>query len=113
MARTKQTARKSTGGKAPRKQLATKAARKSAPTTGGVKKPHRHRPGTVALRLRSASTSRARSYSSGSFHSRGLLGRLPRTSRLTSASRAMRCWPFRRLQRPTWWVSSRIRGERA
>ena len=28
MARTKQTARKSTGGKAPRKQLATKAARK-------------------------------------------------------------------------------------
>ncbi|KAI6219436.1 hypothetical protein M3Y95_01111000 [Aphelenchoides besseyi] len=46
MARTKQTARKSTGGKAPRKQLATKAARKSAPATGGVKKPHR----TVALR---------------------------------------------------------------
>merc|ERR1711924_287437 len=50
MARTKQTARKSTGGKAPRKQLATKAARKTAPTTGGVKKPHRYRPGTVALR---------------------------------------------------------------
>ena len=48
MARTKQTARKSTGGKAPRKQLATKAARKSAPD--GVKKPHRFRPGTVALR---------------------------------------------------------------
>lgn len=48
MARTKQTARKSTGGKAPHKQLATKAARKSAP--GGVKKPHRYRPGTVALR---------------------------------------------------------------
>ncbi|XP_067841287.1 histone H3.3A-like [Heptranchias perlo] len=59
MARTKQTARKSTGGKAPRKQLATKAARKSAPSTGGVKKPHRYRSaaemliggrGTVALR---------------------------------------------------------------
>ncbi|XP_077053515.1 histone H3-like [Siphateles boraxobius] len=54
MARTKQTARKSSGGKAPRKQLATKAARKSAPATGGVKKPHRYsqayRPGTVALR---------------------------------------------------------------
>ena len=50
MARTKQTARKSTGGKAPRKTLATKAARKSAPATGGVKKPHRYRPGTVALR---------------------------------------------------------------
>ena len=50
MARTKQTARSSTAGKAPRKQLATKAARKSAPATGGVKKPHRYRPGTVALR---------------------------------------------------------------
>ena len=50
MARTKQTARKSTGGNLPRKQLATKAARKSAPKTGGVKKPHRYRPGTVALR---------------------------------------------------------------
>merc|ERR1712200_98508 len=45
-----QTARKSTGGKVPRKQLSTKAARKSAPATGGVKKPHRYRPGTVALR---------------------------------------------------------------
>ncbi|PAN06645.2 hypothetical protein PAHAL_1G277200 [Panicum hallii] len=50
MVRTKQTARKSTGGKAPRKQLASKAARKSAPTTGGVKKPHHYRPATVALR---------------------------------------------------------------
>merc|ERR1739838_1072963 len=50
LARTKQTARKSTGGKAPRKQLATKAARKSAPATGGVNKPHRYRPGTEALR---------------------------------------------------------------
>lgn len=28
----------------------TQAARKSAPTAGGVKKPHRYRPGTVALR---------------------------------------------------------------
>ncbi|EKM82004.1 hypothetical protein AGABI1DRAFT_83384 [Agaricus bisporus var. burnettii JB137-S8] len=51
MARTKQTARKSTGGKAPRKQLAAKsAARKTAAAAGGVKKPHRFRPGTVALR---------------------------------------------------------------
>ena len=48
MARTKQTARKSTGGKAPRKQLATKAARKESMLK--VKKPHRFRPGTVALR---------------------------------------------------------------
>ncbi|XP_037831660.1 histone H3-like, partial [Kryptolebias marmoratus] len=49
MARTKQTACKSTRGKAPRKQLATKAASKSAPA-GGVKKPHLYRPGTVALK---------------------------------------------------------------
>ena len=50
MARTKQTARKSTGGKAPRKMLATVAVKKAAPFLGGVKKPHRYRPGTVALR---------------------------------------------------------------
>jgi histone H3 len=43
MARTKQTAQKSTGGKAPRKQAAKAASE-------GVKKPHRFRPGTVALR---------------------------------------------------------------
>ena len=53
MARTKQTARKSTGGKAPRKELptrgvATRAASKSSTAT--VRKPHRYRPGTVALR---------------------------------------------------------------
>lgn len=53
MVRTKQTARKSTGGKLPRKQLTTKAARKATaqlPVSAGVKKPHRYRPGTVALR---------------------------------------------------------------
>ena len=37
MARTKQTGRMSTGGQAPRKALATKMAKKSAPTEGGVK----------------------------------------------------------------------------
>lgn len=78
MARTKQTARKSTSSKVPRKQFASKAgnsifllfltsfpakspwtlgrdflretARKTAPVSGGVKKPHKFRPGTVALR---------------------------------------------------------------
>lgn len=50
MARTKQTARKNTGGKAPRKQVPAKAARKTAPAIAGVKKPHRYKPGTVALR---------------------------------------------------------------
>ena len=48
MARTKTTARKHTGTKHPRKHIASKAAAKRA--TGGVKRPHRFRPGTVALR---------------------------------------------------------------
>ena len=53
MARTKQTARKQTqtAGKAPRKvPIGQKAAKKSAPATQGIKKTHRFRPGTVALR---------------------------------------------------------------
>jgi len=53
MARTKQTARKATGGKAPRKHIAHKQAKKTQVQGGGhggVKKPHRFRPGTVALR---------------------------------------------------------------
>ena len=57
MTRTKQTARKSTGGKAPRGAIKTMAklvaGRRvvlSAPAMSGVKKPHRYRPGTVALR---------------------------------------------------------------
>lgn len=49
MARTKQTARKSTGGRAPRPTI-SKFARKRPSPVGGVKKPHRYRPGTVALR---------------------------------------------------------------
>ena len=50
MARTKQTAKRSTGGKVPRKMFATKAAMKtSIPAVGAIKKPHRYRPGTVAL----------------------------------------------------------------
>ena len=54
MARTKQTARRTTGGKAPRKTLPTmvarKAAHRQAMIAGGVRKPRRYRPGTVALR---------------------------------------------------------------
>jgi histone H3 len=49
MARTKQTARKSTGGKYANPKIAGKYARKIQ-RTAGVKKPHRYRPGTVALR---------------------------------------------------------------
>ncbi|KAK0419436.1 hypothetical protein QR680_014142 [Steinernema hermaphroditum] len=57
MARTKQTSAKVSsghpgkpGGKAPRKPIATKSARKTAHVSGSIKKPFRFRPGTVALR---------------------------------------------------------------
>ena len=53
MARIKQTARKqvnSLSSKVPRRLMAAKAARKTAPAMGGIKKPHRYRPGTVAIR---------------------------------------------------------------
>ena len=50
MDRTKQTARKSSGGKCPRMSLNTQHGRRNRVRTGGVKKPHRFRPGTVALR---------------------------------------------------------------
>lgn len=50
MARTKQTARKSTGGKVPKKQIIPKVAKKSTVNSIDLKKTHRYRPGTVALR---------------------------------------------------------------
>jgi len=51
MARTKQTAARKTGGKAPRPHLVmARMARKNLPTSGGIKRRHRYRPGTVALR---------------------------------------------------------------
>jgi histone H3 len=50
MARTKQTAQKTTGGAIPRYHLATKSAQATAQKVIAVRKPHRCRPGTVALR---------------------------------------------------------------
>eukprot|EP00490_Sorites_sp_Unknown_P029094 CAMPEP_0114658770 /NCGR_PEP_ID=MMETSP0191-20121206/16380_1 /TAXON_ID=126664 /ORGANISM="Sorites sp." /LENGTH=136 /DNA_ID=CAMNT_0001881725 /DNA_START=38 /DNA_END=448 /DNA_ORIENTATION=- len=50
MARTKMTAQKSAGGNKSRGELAAKAARKQAPVVGTMKKTHRFRPGTLALR---------------------------------------------------------------
>ena len=49
MVRTKQVAQRAVHGKAPNRHLGKKA-RKLAPATGGIKKPHRYRPGVVALR---------------------------------------------------------------
>lgn len=48
MARTKQNAQRSTGGKTPRKHIMTKDTAGSKVV--GIKKAHRFRPGTVALR---------------------------------------------------------------
>ena len=48
MARTKHTARKATGGKAPRKNLAT--AKAALSQVKEPRRPHRFRPGTVAMR---------------------------------------------------------------
>jgi squalene cyclase len=42
-------ARRSSGGKVPRKALATMAARKALPSAGGIKKPHHYCPGMVAV----------------------------------------------------------------
>mmetsp|Transcript_5085 Transcript_5085/g.8667 ORF Transcript_5085/g.8667 Transcript_5085/m.8667 type:complete len:138 (-) Transcript_5085:57-470(-) len=51
MARTKHTARKATGTKAPRKAVSVKTSNIKGPAApGGVKRAHRFRPGTVALR---------------------------------------------------------------
>ena len=51
MPKTNQTGNKSTGGKAPRGQLARKVARKIKPSTAIAQvRPHRYRLGTVALR---------------------------------------------------------------
>ncbi|XP_054541332.2 histone H3.Y-like [Pan troglodytes] len=49
MARIRQTDHKATAWQAPRKPLATKAAGKRVRATRGIKKPHRHRLGTLAL----------------------------------------------------------------
>ena len=51
MVRLKSTASKTAQGvKKPRKVFGSKTAKKSSPAIGGVKKPHRFRPGTVAAR---------------------------------------------------------------
>uniref|UniRef100_A0A2K5ZIW4 Uncharacterized protein n=1 Tax=Mandrillus leucophaeus TaxID=9568 RepID=A0A2K5ZIW4_MANLE len=70
-------------GKVPGKQLDTKAARKSAPSTGRVKKPHCYRPRTLAL-------PEMRPYQK-------------------STQLLIRKLPFqRRLTKRTWWVCSKI-----
>ncbi len=107
MARTKQTARKSTGGKAPRKQLATKAARKSAPTAGASRSP-------IDIGLgpwpsgRSGGIKSPRICWYASCHSSDLCVRLPRTSKETYVINQLAYWLFTRHRKPTLWVLLRI-----
>ncbi|CAD5111098.1 DgyrCDS444 [Dimorphilus gyrociliatus] len=61
MVRTKNTARKTISG-CTKGRLAVKVAKKTAPYLGGVKKPHRFRPGTVALRYISNMAREIRKY---------------------------------------------------
>jgi len=122
-----QTARKSTGGKAPRKQLAAKKASKTSTgaAAGGVKKPHRFRPGTVALReirryqkstgellcfallYLAATDFYLQSSSSASSPSSAWSAKSLRTSRPIFASSRARSWPSRRRLRHTSSRSSR------
>lgn len=50
MARTKNTARKTLSHKAPRKTISFTNGTTRHPVMSGVKKPHRFKPGTLALR---------------------------------------------------------------
>ena len=92
MARTK-LARKYTGGKTPRKQLAIKAARKSAPTTGGCKKSNRYRLGTslaIKAARKSAPTTgggkKSHRYRLGTVSLRQVLINTKNTNKLKAAS---------------------------
>jgi len=114
MARTKQTARKSTAQKVPRKQLvAQKIARKSAPLPSGLKKPHRFKPGTVALReIRKFQKSVIFAWFrptcwSGSCPSSDWSARSPPSSSRRWDSRARQSSPSRKPHRPIWSRSSR------
>lgn len=113
MARTKQTARKSTAQKVPRKQLVVqKISRKPVPTTG-IKKPHRFKPGTVALReirkfQKSVTFMLFRpifSFESSLF--RDWWERLPLSSSRKCAFRARLSWLCNRHLRPFWFRCSR------
>lgn len=113
MARTKQTARK-TAQKLPRKQLiATKVARKSAPLPPGAKKPHRFKPGTIALReIRKYQKSVLFCifrpiYLSENCLFRDSSGKSPLSSSKRSDSKARQFSRFRKQQKHTWSRSSK------
>ena len=94
MARVKQTARKSTGGKIPRKQLATKAARKSAPATDVA----RSRIATVQElwhSVRFVSTRKAQIFWFANYHFSAWRGNLLRVSVVICVFKPLH-WPHHR-----------------
>ena len=84
IASTKQTARKPSGGKAPCKQIATKAAEKSAPATRVSRSPTATAP-ALSPSARSGATKSPWTCSSASSRSRFFYVRLLITSKVTSA----------------------------
>merc|ERR1712166_1699763 len=101
MARTKHTARKMTGAKQPRKHIAHKQSKGKAPAAGGVKRAHRFRPGTVALReIRRFQKSTELLIKN--FLSKDSLEKSPTTSRLTLDSNLPPSSPSKRPLKPTW-----------
>merc|ERR1712157_654702 len=85
---------------------ATKAARKSAPSTGGVKKPHRYRPGTVALReirrYQKSTELLIRNCPSNDWSEK-----LPKISKPTCDSSPLLSWLCKKPLKLTWSVSSK------
>merc|ERR1711935_1320207 len=100
MARTKHTARKSVAAKTPKKTMATKSKGPKA-SQGGVKRAHRFRPGTVALR-------HIRKYQKSTellirkLLSKDSLDTSPTTSRLTLDSNHQLSLPSKKPLKPTW-----------
>ena len=107
MARTKQIARKSTGGKTPRKQLATKAARKSAQPLVELRNLIVIDQ-ELSLFVRSVVTRNPLNCWSASCPSSDLFVRSHKISKPTCVSKAALWWHCRRLVKLTWLVFSKI-----
>ena len=77
-------------------------AQKSTPAPGGVKKPHRYRPGTVALReirrYQKSTELLIRKVAISACSSEKLL----KTSRRIYGFSHLPSWPFKKHQKPTW-----------
>ena len=99
MARTKHTARKNTGGKAPRKHIAHKTAAKKI-ATGGLKRLI-DSDQVPLLSVKSENSKSLLNFSSENFHFRDLFARLLVTLKVIFVSNLLRSLHYRKLLRPT------------